>query len=187
MDRGVPRGQCKTCVRAKRMEYYKTHIEQATLAGLVYRQSVRGQEKRRAWGNARAKTSAAKAYQQAWAQTEKGKVARRRRVQKYAKTPKGRAAYQRKKAARRAAYAVESTLTAEEWNAILQQDGYACHYCLTPYTTKAPATQDHVIPISKNGHHTKDNIVSACRSCNTSKHNKDEAEWKKLKSLSKLP
>ena len=33
-------------------------------------------------------------------------------------------------------------------------------------------TKDHVIPISKGGHNTKENIVPACQSCNNKKYNK---------------
>ncbi|MCK4464389.1 MAG: HNH endonuclease [Bacteroidales bacterium] len=33
-------------------------------------------------------------------------------------------------------------------------------------------TKDHVIPISKGGDNTKENIVPACQSCNSKKFNK---------------
>jgi 5-methylcytosine-specific restriction endonuclease McrA len=38
-------------------------------------------------------------------------------------------------------------------------------------------TQDHVIPLSRGGTHTMDNIVPACKPCNSSKGNKDVDEW----------
>lgn len=42
-----------------------------------------------------------------------------------------------------------------------------CAYCLGP-----ACEIDHVVPISKGGTHTLDNVVSACRSCNAKKSNK---------------
>ena len=38
-------------------------------------------------------------------------------------------------------------------------------------------TQDHLIPLSKGGNYTKGNIVPCCRSCNSSKNNKDFITW----------
>ncbi len=33
-------------------------------------------------------------------------------------------------------------------------------------------TQDHIIPLSKGGLHTETNVVAACQSCNSKKHNR---------------
>lgn len=38
-------------------------------------------------------------------------------------------------------------------------------------------TIDHVTPISRGGLHTKDNLIPCCKSCNSSKGAKDEADW----------
>lgn len=38
-------------------------------------------------------------------------------------------------------------------------------------------TQDHIIPSSKGGPDIPANIVPACKSCNSSKHNRDIFEW----------
>jgi 5-methylcytosine-specific restriction endonuclease McrA len=40
-----------------------------------------------------------------------------------------------------------------------------CYYC----GLERKLTQDHVVPLSKGGSHSKDNVVAACRSCNSSK------------------
>lgn len=37
---------------------------------------------------------------------------------------------------------------------------------------------DHVIPLSRGGHDTIDNLVAACKSCNTSKGRKLLTEWR---------
>lgn len=56
-------------------------------------------------------------------------------------------------------------LTAEQWEFIKRWYDHRCAYCYQ----KKSLTQDHFIPISKGGSHTADNIVPACRSCNSRK------------------
>lgn len=63
---------------------------------------------------------------------------------------------------------VECSLTLQEWQAILQDYEWSCAYC---GSTDAPC-QDHVIPLSLGGPHTKENVVPACRSCNSKKGTK---------------
>ncbi len=36
---------------------------------------------------------------------------------------------------------------------------------------------DHVIPLSRGGKHALDNVVPACRGCNTSKNDRLPSEW----------
>ncbi len=48
---------------------------------------------------------------------------------------------------------------------VLRRDHHACQYC---GSTKR-LTLDHVIPRSKGGLHTWDNVVAACESCNSVK------------------
>lgn len=47
-----------------------------------------------------------------------------------------------------------------------------CAYCPSP-----AATWDHVVPITKGGLTTPDNILPACASCNSSKGNRDLYRW----------
>lgn len=51
---------------------------------------------------------------------------------------------------------------------VYQRDGYRCQYC---GEKKAPRelSYDHVVPRSSGGRTTWDNIVTACRPCNTRK------------------
>lgn len=53
-----------------------------------------------------------------------------------------------------------------------------CFYC---GTRAEPLALDHVVPISKGGRHSIGNLVSACKSCNSSKNDKYLAEWLKIK------
>ncbi len=61
----------------------------------------------------------------------------------------------------------ESTLTKAEWSDIklLQQD--RCWWC----GVMTDLTIDHVIPISKGGNDSKENVVGACATCNVQKFN----------------
>ena len=74
---------------------------------------------------------------------------------------------------------VKNTLTEEEWQEnILFFDG-ECAYC----GSKEKLTQDHIIPVSKGGGYTKENIIPCCGSCNSSKQDKNYEEWYKSKSF----
>jgi 5-methylcytosine-specific restriction endonuclease McrA len=90
------------------------------------------------------------------------------------RSPKGRARYARYYHARRMAMGGPSTLTAAEWEAIKTEQGYRCRYC----DQLAPLTMDHVIPVSKGGTHTRENVVAACKPCNSRK--RDRLIWPPL-------
>ncbi|MEM1170839.1 MAG: HNH endonuclease [Cyanobacteria bacterium P01_H01_bin.35] len=55
---------------------------------------------------------------------------------------------------------------------VLKRDHHRCQYC---GSTKR-LTLDHVIPRSKGGKHTWDNVVTACDKCNAFKGNRTPAE-----------
>lgn len=85
---------------------------------------------------------------------------------------------------RRRALQRESTppgllLTAVQWREILERYHYCCAYC---GTNAAHLTIDHVIPVSRGGQHTKENIVPACQSCNSAKHDHTLEEWRAYES-----
>ena len=67
---------------------------------------------------------------------------------------------------------------------IYKRDGHKCQYC---GATKS-LTIDHVIPKSKGGDDSWENLVVACHSCNTKKSNKMlEETGMKLMSVPKAP
>jgi 5-methylcytosine-specific restriction endonuclease McrA len=51
--------------------------------------------------------------------------------------------------------------------AVFARDGHKCQYCGSP-----AENIDHVVPRSKGGTHTWDNVVAACRPCNTRKEDR---------------
>ena len=55
--------------------------------------------------------------------------------------------------------------------AVLVRDNFECQYCGRP-----AENIDHVVPRSKGGPHTWDNVVAACRPCNARKENRSPAD-----------
>lgn len=96
-------------------------------------------------------------------------------IGKPARTRKARAARRR---SRRVA-ASASDLTAEQWQAILAAWG-ACAYC---GAQESALQKDCVLPISRGGRYTVDNVVPACRSCNASKCNEEVTSWMRRRGL----
>lgn len=54
---------------------------------------------------------------------------------------------------------------------VFLRDGHTCQYCGKP-----AENVDHVIPRSRGGGHTWDNVVAACRRCNGRKENRAPQE-----------
>lgn len=65
------------------------------------------------------------------------------------------------------------TLTIEEWNENLEHFDNACSYC----GSKENIEKEHFIALTKGGGYTKENIIPACRPCNSSKNNSCFFEW----------
>ena len=65
-----------------------------------------------------------------------------------------------------------------EWkkirNDVFVRDDFTCQYC---GSRGVKLECDHVHPVSKGGGHDLDNLVTACFSCNRSKHDKTIDEW----------
>lgn len=69
-------------------------------------------------------------------------------------------------------------LTRSSWTRIRQlvsaRDGEICQYCDSP----APdGDVDHILPLSKGGRDSLDNLVWSCQRCNREKHDKTLYEW----------
>lgn len=63
-------------------------------------------------------------------------------------------------------------ITLLEWAEILKLYKNKCAYCGTSFTPNNMPVKDHVIPISKGGTNSKDNIAPACNDCNMKKRDK---------------
>ena len=88
---------------------------------------------------------------------------------------KARAARRRKRRMDR----VDHDLSNEQWTALRAAWG-GCAYC---GATDKPLQRDCVLALSRGGRYTLDNIVPACRSCNTSKCNDEVTSWMRRKRL----
>ncbi len=146
-------GKCRECERESTREQSIKNRERVRDSQRAYRErsgeSLREEERATYWENPdkfRAKTSA-------WRRSNPDK----RRAQT-------KVAHARRRGAR--AVARELLLTEAQWLELIEEFGGCCAYC---GSSSRALTRDHVIPVSKGGTHTKDNIVPACRSCNSSK------------------
>ncbi|WP_324276907.1 HNH endonuclease signature motif containing protein [Blastococcus brunescens] len=74
---------------------------------------------------------------------------------------------------------VEHDLSPEQW-AALQAAWGGCAYC---GAVDVPLQRDCVLPISRGGRYTLDNIAPACASCNASKCNDEVTGWLRRKRL----
>ncbi len=72
---------------------------------------------------------------------------------------------------------VEHDLSVEQWSA-LQEAWGGCAYC---GATDRPLQRDCVLPISRGGRYTLDNIAPACGPCNASKCNDEVTGWLRRK------
>ena len=80
---------------------------------------------------------------------------------------------------RRRVASADNDLTSEQWFAILEA-WRACAYC---GADGVALQRDCVLPISRGGRYTLENVVPACRSCNASKCNEEVTTWMRRRRL----
>ena len=113
--------------------------------------------------------------QQIYTAKNKEKILRRNKEWRARNPEKVRAIKDRYDRRKRASIAgVLCSLTQEQWEAILTLHSNRCAYC---GRDGVRLEKEHVVPLSKGGPTTADNIVPACRSCNASKHTKMLNDW----------
>ena len=154
-----------------------------------YRDSVKGRaaiarrkprtKKEEARQNA---TPSSKAARARYAKTSRGRASLAKAQRRFQDTPKavawrkiyrasehGKSVLARVKAKRRSC--LETcivTFTAEEWVDIQHDQNGKCLDC----GKTCALTQDHIIPLTKGGHHVKENIQGLCQPCNSRKGNR---------------
>ena len=74
---------------------------------------------------------------------------------------------------------VDHDLAPAQWAALVEAWG-GCAYC---GAADRPLQKDCVLPISRGGRYTLDNVVPACASCNASKCNDEATSWMRRKRL----
>ncbi|MEH3053408.1 MAG: HNH endonuclease [Patulibacter minatonensis] len=75
---------------------------------------------------------------------------------------------------RRKVNARDNDLSDLQWAAIKAAWGEACAYC---GETERALQRDTMLPISRGGRYTLENVVPACGSCNASKGNDEVTGW----------
>jgi len=66
--------------------------------------------------------------------------------------------------------------TAAEWKSVLRHYKRRCYYCNVKLTS-ATISEDHKVPIKRGGTNYINNIVPACKRCNSRKHTKTAEEF----------
>ena len=167
--KGSPRRQCRSCMQVYNRAYYERNTNKAKAEAKKWRESHPEREKAnqqrhyaenkeyyaqkaRGWYTANRDRSLARSS--VYHRTETGKIRRRLIESKYRSRRK------------------QGDVTVEEINRLMQRQTH-CAYCKKKFSTAIPSTIDHVIPLSKGGLHTISNLVLACRSCNSRKHNNE--------------
>ena len=150
-------------------DYYGLHREERIAYQKAYRTKHRKEYNAylRAYKAAHPKETAAraKAYYEthrdermAYRRSVRGKLAGRAGTAKYAALKR-----------QRVQVAGDRVLTRQQWEKIVLLSKGKCYWCRKKMKK---VTQDHVIPLSKGGAHTAENIVASCHSCNCRKHAK---------------
>ena len=67
----------------------------------------------------------------------------------------------------------------QEWfKAVKSKKTFTCYYCCNSFDVKK-VHFDHIVPLSRGGPHSVENLCTSCVTCNSSKHAKMPHEWKR--------
>jgi len=167
LSRGKPRRVCKYCVSAKFKQRYNTDSDfknRIVTNAKQYHENNKEAHCEQMRNRHAERYSTDEQYRKSW---------NIRRRQRY----KLDEAYRLKMLSlnhnRRATLNASGIISESDWLSILMYYNNACAYC---GSTKA-LEQDHIIPLSKGGRNTPDNLVPACASCNRSKGARDLLDW----------
>jgi 5-methylcytosine-specific restriction endonuclease McrA len=152
-----PNGRCGPCHRAGSRAWSKDNRAKANAT-------------HRAWtaANREAHLAVVRAYRK----KHSDKVSARGRAYRSA-NPIGRALAQVRRKARKLA-APGSGVSPAQWLQVLQESSGLCVYC---NARPEKLTMDHIDPLIGGGAHDIANVVAACQSCNSSKHNRSLLGW----------
>jgi 5-methylcytosine-specific restriction endonuclease McrA len=176
--RRVTDGRCVECVRSRTNNYVGSEKEKTNHKR--YDQSAKGRAAKSRYRS----TEKRKIVIRRYSNSEKGrlckyrsnhsdsyKIARKR----FSLTDKGKACAIRNSSARRARIKLvtHEPYSYDDRISRFAQFNNLCAYC----GSNEPLTEDHFVPIAVGGHHSLDNIVPACKSCNVRKNATPPEEW----------
>jgi 5-methylcytosine-specific restriction endonuclease McrA len=164
------RGKCKVCDNSRIKTYNQNPLvkERQKVYNTLWK--ANNKDKIRGYNKKHGPTAQLK-----YRQTEHGREARKKALSKYFKTDKGKTADKRKHHKRRVIMENAGTFTNEQWQERLAEYNYCCAYCYQQFPVE-DLTIDHMIPLSRGGTNTIDNLVPACKSCNSRKKDKTPLE-----------
>lgn len=167
-DKRMPDGykkRCRECCkRTARVHYYSNIEAELTRSRAKYAKNPSLQLARtRNWRNAN--PDKAKASQRNWIEQNRGKIRSNARRSNYKRRT-------RKKG-------LPHSLTELDWLRALDYFEHCCAYCLDPPQVGQTLHADHFIPLAsrKCPGTVPENIVPACRHCNSSKGRKHPKRW----------
>lgn len=168
--------------KQKIAEYQRKHYLENRDAIIAKEAARRGSERpeRAEWQREYRKANPELARQRDREYYQKDREKKLKQKSEWGKTPEGKIKQKAKNHARRARKnSVVSTLAASDLKEIRDKAKGRCFYC----RVKGPLALDHIIPICKGGPHSRDNVVMACRSCNSSKGPKDPMKFARERGL----
>lgn len=169
-------GNCGPCNRKASRQYRKEHLEERREAARrwVQENPEKNRERNRCWAQANPEKRAEYNRRYRAKYPEKHKE----RLSEYSKNnpEKRRATWHRRKARKN-----QVLSTPYDFKAICNHYGNVCLCCgVSPIAgeRKTMLTPDHVVPISKGGPDTSDNIQPICLKCNTSKGDHHQTDYR---------
>jgi 5-methylcytosine-specific restriction endonuclease McrA len=172
---------CKLCDRERGKSYYKTHYEQEHAKKLAYARDHKSEAiiRHRRWYIANREMRIIqikkyrldnpewwKNYQALWVKNNPDKV-----KEKYSRWRKTHVEKTRERCRRRKALLRKNKIGKVDYQQILWRDGFYCHIC-GELVNPQDVQFDHIIPLSKGGPHSMDNISVAHAKCNMKKKDK---------------
>jgi len=169
---------CKPCQRERRKNYHqKNHTKSTSAMRQYYKDNIeRAKERNRQWK--KENTNYNKEYLRLWRKNNPEKdreYSRRWRANNPIKAKEVTKRYQinnlhnsRQRCARRYAIKLSNTVGDVCYESILSRDGYICHIC-NKTVDPNDIHFDHVVPLSRGGSHSMENIKVSHSTCNISK------------------
>lgn len=172
-------GRCKVCIAKKYKKYRiknKDKIEKK-------KQEWRENNKEHIRRQAREWQENNKEHLKRYREKNKEKIRKICREWERQDRKENPAKYSHKKTLRRTRQkGLKATLTLKQWVQIKKDFHYKCAYCGMDEETHIKENnqqlhKEHLVPLTNQGVLTHNNIIPACRSCNSSKGNKDFSKW----------
>lgn len=162
--------ECKGCSNERSKAWRKANPEYMNAYKVAWRKANQDRVKayRVAWR--KANPEHVRVHQAAWRKTRLDEELTAVRAWRKANLEKVRY-YSQNRHARK--LNLPHTLTLSQWEQIKKDFNNACCYC----GEEKPLHQEHFLALSKGGEYSSNNIIPACKSCNSAKSNKDFFEW----------